>query len=342
MGTKDEHRTFRPATVDDIHAAAELFNARSRFFYGEDQIEAEKMLGWWKGSQLNLETDTWSCWDEQGKMIGWAEVENPGSPHIQIECGVILHPIAMADTTLWDELIQWGEARCREYIPRAPEGARVAAIGIALLVDEHRRQAWRRNGYEQVRISNRMRIDFADAPVSPKPVWPEGIELRPFHQEQDLERLITACREAFRDHWGYVEQPFEQDLTRRREWIRSLGKDFDPSLWFMAVDQASGEIAGFCLCDRQISGDHTRGYVASFGVRDSYRRQGLGLALLHHSFAELRRRGRTAVELDMDSENLTGALRLYTRAGMRPIRQIYTFEKELRPGTDLVRRSLDF
>ncbi len=341
MNTPSKGRTFRPATFEDIEAAAELFNARSRFFYGEDQIEAEKMLGWWKASQLNLKTDTWSCWDEQGKMIGWAEVENPGSPHVQIECGVILHPIAMTDAALWDELIQWSEARCRKYVPRAPEGARVAAIGIALLADEHRQQAWLRNGYEQVRISNRMRIDFADAPASPKPVWPAGIELHPFDREQDLERLITACREAFRDHWGYVEQPFEEDLTRRQEWIENMGKDFDPLLWFVAVHADSNEFAGFCLCNPQISGDPTRGYVASFGVRDSYRKQGLGLALLQHAFAELRHRGKVAVELDMDAENLTGALRLYTRAGMRPIRQLYTYEKELRPGTDLVRRSLD-
>ncbi len=341
MNTPDKGWTFRPATLEDIHAAAELFNARSRFFYGEDQVEAEKMLGWWKGSQLNLETDTWSCWNEQGRMIGWAEVENPGSPHIQIECGVILHPIAMADAALWDELIRWGEARCRQYIPLAPEEARVTAVAMALLKDEHRQQAWLRNGYEQVRVSNRMRIDFADTVAIPQPVWPEGIELHPFDQEQDFESLIAACREAFRDHWGYFEQPFEEDLTRRQEWIRSLGKDFDPSLWFVAVHADSDEFAGFCLCDPQISGDPTRGYVASFGVRDSYRRQGLGLALLHYAFAELRHRGKVAVELDMDAENLTGALRLYTRAGMHPIRQLYTYEKELRPGTDLVRRSLD-
>lgn len=341
MSNPHEGRTFRPARLEDIHAAAELFNARSRYFYGEDQVEAEKMLGWWTGSRINLETDTWSCWDEENRMIGWTEVENPGSPYVQIECGVILHPTAMDDASLWDAMIRWGEARCREYIPLAPTQARIAAVATALLADADRKRAWERNGFDPVRISNRMRIDFTGSPADAEPVWPAGIALRPFKQERDLRSVVLAGQEIFRDHWGSVDQPLDEELPQWREWIANMGKDFDPSLWFVAIDSASGEIAGYSLCDPQIGGDHTRGYVASFGVRSPYRKRGLGLALLHHSFQRLHCIGKLAVELDMDSENLTGALRLYTRAGMRPIRRLCTYEKELRPGTDLVRRSLE-
>jgi hypothetical protein len=42
----------------------------------------------------------------------------------------------------------------------------------------------------------------------------------------------------------------------------------------------------------------------------------------------------------MDSENLTGALRVYEGAGMRAVRQSVFYEKELRPGTDLATREL--
>ena len=51
-------------------------------------------------------------------------------------------------------------------------------------------------------------------------------------------------------------------------------------------------------------------------------------------------KGFKAVELETDSENLTGALRLYTKVGMRVIRQTYVYEKELRPGVDLATREL--
>jgi len=62
--------------------------------------------------------------------------------------------------------------------------------------------------------------------------------------------------------------------------------------------------------------------------------------LLHHTFAEFHRRGYVGVELDMDSQNLTGALRVYERAGMHVIRQSMSYEKELRPGIDLATREL--
>jgi len=46
------------------------------------------------------------------------------------------------------------------------------------------------------------------------------------------------------------------------------------------------------------------------------------------------------VRLDADSQSLTGALRVYERAGMRVVRQFVTYEKVLRPGIDLATREL--
>jgi mycothiol synthase len=59
------------------------------------------------------------------------------------------------------------------------------------------------------------------------------------------------------------------------------------------------------------------------GVRRPWRKRGLGLALLRQAFAE----------------SLTGAPRLYGRAGMH-VRESYVIHlKELRPGFDLGARS---
>jgi len=81
------------------------------------------------------------------------------------------------------------------------------------------------------------------------------------------------------------------------------------------------------------------GWVGTLGVRRPYRRQGLGLALLRHSFAEFYRRGRRRVGLGVDSQNLTGATRLYQKAGMHVSRVQLIFEKELRPGVVLSTQS---
>jgi hypothetical protein len=42
------------------------------------------------------------------------------------------------------------------------------------------------------------------------------------------------------------------------------------------------------------------------------------------------------VELEVDTENRSGALGVYEDAGMRSVRASYTFLKELRAGRDLL------
>jgi ribosomal protein S18 acetylase RimI-like enzyme len=64
-------------------------------------------------------------------------------------------------------------------------------------------------------------------------------------------------------------------------------------------------------------------------VRRPWRRRGLGLALLRHSFVEMERRGMTRASLGVDAENLTGAVALYERAGMRVARRNDCWQKEL-------------
>lgn len=97
---------------------------------------------------------------------------------------------------------------------------------------------------------------------------------------------------------------------------------------------------GVCLCLSHVNRDSTRGYVNGLGVRPPWRKRGIATSLLQHALAEFQNRGYAAVELDMDSQNLTGALRLYKRAGMRAVRQLMRYEKVIRPGVDLATRHL--
>jgi ribosomal protein S18 acetylase RimI-like enzyme len=71
------------------------------------------------------------------------------------------------------------------------------------------------------------------------------------------------------------------------------------------------------------------GWIGAIGVREHWRRRGLGLALLRHGFAELYRRGEHVIGLGVDAENPTGATRLYERAGMRVAWSAALYEKRL-------------
>jgi ribosomal protein S18 acetylase RimI-like enzyme len=114
-----------------------------------------------------------------------------------------------------------------------------------------------------------------------------------------------AVEDAFRDLWGRPRNTFES-------FVRETEKEsFDPSLWFLAVE--GDEIAGVTLCKTLAN----EGWVAVVGVRRPWRKRGLALALLRHAFAEYHRRGVRKVLLSVDAESITGAPRLYGRAGMR-------------------------
>jgi mycothiol synthase len=75
--------------------------------------------------------------------------------------------------------------------------------------------------------------------------------------------------------------------------------------------------------------------VDDVGVRRPWRRQGLALALLRHAFGEFYRRDIQGAALVVDATSLTGATKLYEKAGMQVFRQFDSYEKVLRPGVDL-------
>ena len=96
-------------------------------------------------------------------------------------------------------------------------------------------------------------------------------------------------------------------------------RGFDPSLWLLAFD--GDELAGCSLGYLERGTDTDLGWIGTLGVRAPWRRRGLGEALLRRSFAALHARGKRRIGLGVDAGNVTGALRLYERAGMRPVRR---------------------
>ena len=113
---------------------------------------------------------------------------------------------------------------------------------------------------------------------------------------------------------------------------------FDPTLWFLAMD--GDEMAGVSLCVPKLTEDPEMGLVNVLGVRRPWRGRGLGLALLQHSFVELHKRGAKRVSLGVDASSLTGATRLYEKAGMSVTRQFDAYRKVLREGKDITTTSI--
>jgi len=210
---------------------------------------------------------------------------NVKDPHVDLFVGVSVDPDGEDDDSLWGAAFDWLDARGRQSVPRAPEGARVVLIAGAADGEEKPQEVLRRYGFELQRTFHRLRHDFAGPPGDA--VWPTGVSARSFRPGQDDPALVAATREAFKDHYGHLEQPFETALARLRHTMTE--DDFDARLWFLAVH--GDEVCGFCLTYAEAHGDKETGLVDELGVTSAWRHRGIGRALLLHAFRALYDRG---------------------------------------------------
>ena len=320
---------LRPGRPCDAAAVANLWNRRAAAREQPSVYTAADVEHRWSTPGFNVATDTRLAWDGE-ELLAYAHLRDVKEPHVDLFVGVSLDPQVENDDHLSDELYAWLGARAQETLARAPEGARVVLIDGAAADDHHRQEMLVRYGFRVDRVFSRLRLELDRRP--PVPMWPDGIAVREFRPGEDDVELVLAYRDAFRDHYGYLEQPLEAEVERWRHWM--LQPDFEPGLWYLAVD--AGKICGYCCTFAESHGDRECGLVDEFGVRLAWRRRGIGRALLLESFRAMHDRGLKAVELTVDSENASDALGVYTSAGMTPIRQDLTFVKELRSGRNVV------
>jgi mycothiol synthase len=327
--------TARPAAIDDVEAAATLLNTCSQALTGRDETSTEALRLEWEVPGFDPATGVRLVFAPGSRLVGYADFFDIDEPCVRMKSWCSVHP-NHRERGILAHLLEWAGSRARQSLSKAPAGARVVLATYAIHEDRAAIDVIRRHRFEPVRCTYTMVTDLDEAP--PAPQWPDGITVRAMVRGQDERALIEAENEAFRDHWGYVEQPFDRVYEEWMHWIEN-NPNFDPSLWFIAMD--GGEIAGVVLCSPEAEEDPDMGWVESLGVRRPWRRKGLGLALLQYAFGELHRRGKPRVGLGVDARSLTGATRLYEKAGMRVARRYDVFEKELRPGADLSTRSLE-
>lgn len=129
------------------------------------------------------------------------------------------------------------------------------------------------------------------------------------------ESARLARNAAFVDHWG-------SQSTGEESWARFVGgEQFAPSLSFLAVAPRDGvdEVVGFVLALRNEQDWAGQGFSSSYvqlvGVVRERRGRGIARALLARHLAACRAAGLEKATLDVDAENPTGALGLYTVLG---------------------------
>lgn len=289
---------IREPKVDEAGQIAGLLNDHAQASFGETEIAEAEVRHWFTLPEIWIRVA-----ERDGRLVGYLDAVPRGKDEAT-ELDVRTLDPESAET-----LLRAGEERAGTPIVRVVVQGDDPVLGKVVEA----------SGWRPVRRSYQMRIELDNEP--PEPSWPDGISVRQM-QPEDERRVFEANNAAFAEEWYFRPQPFEQwrDDNFGRE-------NFDHSLSWLAED---GErLAGFSLNSWHFSGDPEFGWVGILGVAPESRRRGLGLALLHQSFREFRARGANRVGLGVDAENVTGAVRLYERAGMHVHRLNVTYEKAL-------------
>lgn len=328
--------TARGATMEDVEHCLVLFNRWSRSVIGRDEItDAQAIRNEWVSPNFDPAEDIRLVFAPNGQMAGYIEVWTTSKPLVHPWMWGRVDP-GYEDLGIGTWMLNWAEERALRELPDVPAELRFAPRVGTYREAEKPKRLFQDMGYQHIRSSYHMLIEM-DAPV-PEPVFPEGITLRTYVPGLDAAATYQAVEDSFRDHFGFVEEPFEPGLKRFKHFWEAEGSD--PTLMFLAMDGRSGQVAGINLCRPHAFDDPDVGWVGTLGVLRPWRKRGLGLALLRHSFNEFYRRGKRKVGLGVDAQNLTGALRLYENAGMHVHRTFDQYEKELRPGTEISVQSL--
>lgn len=315
--------TWRPLTPDDGAGLTTLIAAiedadGEPFRTSYDEV-MEKFDGAWK----DIARDTLVGVDDSGVLRAWAQINQPPGDvsvvRTYLDGGV--HPGWRA-RGIGRELLAWELDRARQVL--AGTGKDVPGR-IAAFASEHASATaalLRAAGLAPIRVYSELRRPLGDN--LPQRPTPAGVRIAPWSDERD-DDVRLAHNEAFASHWGSEPQTGES-------W-RAERSHFAPTWSLVALDEETDQVVGYLQSGRyeqdwEIAG-HTSGYVELLGVRPAWRRRGIAPALLAAMMARLRADGIEYAEIGVDTENLSGALGLYTSLGFTPFHRATMYSIEL-------------
>jgi ribosomal protein S18 acetylase RimI-like enzyme len=174
-------------------------------------------------------------------------------------------------------------------------------------LDKRLQSAWAKHGFEFLRRYYTMRMKVSTAPTIRQI---QGVEIRTIDiSNPDQVALWNKLHQnSFSKHFGFAPR----ELEKWRELVQDSATD--PNGVFMAFK--SEEPVGFCQCNDEYVEDN-RGFINLLGVTQENQGMGIGEALLQTGISYCLTKGYDSVELNVDTGNESGALKLYEKVGFK-------------------------
>ncbi|WP_435300227.1 GNAT family N-acetyltransferase [Timonella sp. A28] len=306
---------WRPLRPSD---AAQLFELIVTIEEADDKpyrTSLEETQELFDGEWKHFDTDSLVAIDAHGKFLAFGVLQIlPGDEtltRVFLDGGV--HPEAR-EVGIGHALVTWLTARGKNMLR---ESGSSLPGRIATYLEDNARQHWHlfeEAGYKARRFYKSLKRDLSHDVHNV--TLAEHLTLIPFNFALD-NAVRLAHNDAFRDHWGSQPQTMES-------WVQGRSM-LMPEWSFVVLDHVVSlnaeepVVAGYVLTskyeqDWENSG-HTSGYIETLGVRRDYRGQKIALALITAVMRKLQEDNIEYAELDVDSENPSGAFGMYTNLG---------------------------
>lgn len=307
-----EGYTTRPPTLADVEPVVALINAYYASTGDPPSMTADELRRDWH--TIDLAEEALLIYDDAGRLVAQADILSRTIGRSNVYIHVPPHPHQMG---LWAYLIRWGERWTVDQARRADDVPAVEIHHFVRSTNQAAIELLQATGYGYVRTHYIMETTLKSPPLPAE--WPTGIGVRSYRPGEDDDVLFLAGEESFQDMWN------RPPSTKERWLAPTSASGFDPSLWFLPVDEATATVIGVCLCSVMAG----NGEVDTVGIRRPWRKQGVGLAVLRHALGEFYHRGITTVGLNVDGSSPTGAPRLYKRAGFTVQQSVDRYVKEM-------------
>jgi ribosomal protein S18 acetylase RimI-like enzyme len=175
-------------------------------------------------------------------------------------------------------------------------------------LDNRLQSAWATHGFEFLRRYYTMRMKLTSAPLI-RQIEDLEIKAIDISDSNQIAMWHAAHQDSFSNHFGFTPR----ELDKWRELV--LDAASDPNGVFMAFK--NGEPVGFCQCNDEYLEDN-RGFINLLGVTKNNQGLGIGEALLQTGISHCLAKGYDSLELNVDTGNESGALKLYEKVGFAP------------------------
>lgn len=316
MTTTDATVTLRPLHGPNIPEHAALLAAVEEVdhtgeHYSEADLEEE-----YANPDIEVGKDIVGAWQGSGtaqELVGYFSVypRHADETHQMIHVEGAVRPDRRGHgigSLLVRAMLDRADAVHREQRADLPAKLTLSGLstndGQAALLDDV--------GFVAERYSFVMRTVLGEV-TEPGPL-PTGYRLERYDESWSA-AMHAAHNEAFLDHPNFT--PWTDVMWK--QWVTD-SRNFRPALSLVAVHEDDpGTVAAYLQSNEYdayfAATGRREAYVAKVGTRREHRGRGLAGLLLQHALWGYQQAGFDEASLDVDSENPTGALGIYERAG---------------------------